>query len=294
MMSNLHQYMHFSTIRSSTKLAPSRRVSTKVAPAPHLLREHCRQPGHYISTCPVLKKIGKRKRTCRICGQPGHNRGTCPQRGESTASGKRAGRPRKAEIDKKAQRRLTRVLNPHYDKSGNRVSATGGGLPGFAERTAECDADLSVVGFQFQPAQHGWGKFPGRRGVHTIRCHRGFVKIPVVRRVKPSARALQRAFEYAERQQQQTTESLERTAAEYYARRPAEETILPLPNTETQPGRESRGFMRTLATTQPLVQPNHSTHSSSEVLQPKPEGAASKPIGTQTNEYTYSGEYALS
>ena len=249
--------------------------------------KHCRQPGHYISTCPVLKKIGKRKQTCRICGQPGHNRGTCPQRDDSTASGKRAGRPRKAEIDKKAQRRLTRVLNPHYDKSGNRVSATGGGLPGFAERTAERDADLSVVGFQFQPAQHECKKFPGRRGVHTIRAHQGFAKMPVVRRVEPSAGALQRAFEYAERQQRQTTESLERTAAEYYARRPAEETILPLPNAETQSGRESRGFMRTPATTQPLVQPNPATHSSSKLEFTRPDNTeirvvARPPIIPQT------------
>ena len=51
-----------------------------------------------------------------------------------------------------------------------------------------------------------------------------FEKIPVARRVEASAKSLRRAAEFAEREQQQTTDRLERTAAKYYAQQPAEET----------------------------------------------------------------------
>ena len=192
---------------------------------------YCRQPGHRKNKCPLyIAKKGIQKPTCRICGQPGHNRGTCPQRDPSTVTGRRAGRPRVAAVVKARQRRLTRQLNPHYDASGNRIVATGSGAAGFAPQCAAQDPDPSLVGYQFQARDTARLQVSGRRGTFTIRTHSGFEVAPVERRVRSSAKALQRAAEFAQRHEERTTGFLDKSAAEFRANKLPEPTILPTPS----------------------------------------------------------------
>ncbi len=192
---------------------------------------YCRQSGHRKNKCPLyIAKKGIRKPTCGICGQPGHNRGTCPQRDLSTVTGRRAGRPRVAAIAKTTQRRLTRLLNPHYDASGNRIVATGSGAAGFAPQCAARDPDPSLIGYQFQAVDTARLRVTGRRGTYSIRTHSGFEIGPVERRVRSSAKVLRRAAEFAERHEKRTTGFLDKSAAEFRASKPPEATILPIPS----------------------------------------------------------------
>ena len=60
--------MHFSTIRSSTKLAPSRRVSTKIAPAPQFARSSAaslyRVMLRALPSCPHARCALRARRCC--------------------------------------------------------------------------------------------------------------------------------------------------------------------------------------------------------------------------------------